>query len=181
MTHAHDPAARHDALPKRRKPFRREHRVASLDSLRQRAQERSRTTGESLDEAAAVVVEDLESAVNALNTRVSPLLRGTSFLVAVASLMFKVEPSSQGLAEFLIGLSVILAITGTYYLVDGVSTYAGRRAIGLMPTVEDVAFTRARLVRKYNSAYRGGWLAGISLTCLVIGILLGVHLGISLG
>ncbi len=181
MTRVQDPAARPDPAPKRRRPLRREHRVASLDALRQRAEERSRTTGQSLDEAAAVVVEDLESAVNALNTRVSPLLRGTSFLVAVASLMFKVEPSSQGLAEILIGLSVILAITGTYYLVDGVSTYAGRRAIGSLPTIEDIAFAHARLARKYNSAYRGSWLAGISLTCLVAGILLGVHIQIGSG
>ncbi len=181
MTRAHDPAARPDPAPKRRRPLRRDYSVASLDSLRHRADESSRTTGQSLDEAAAVVVEDLESAASALNARVSPLLRGTSFLVAVASLMYKVEPSSDGLAELLTGLSVIFAIGGTYFLVDGVFTYTGRHAIGSLPTIEDIAFAHARLVRKYNSAYRGGWLAGISLTCLVVGILLGVHFQISSG
>ena len=60
-------------------------------------------------------------------------------------------------------------------------TYAGRRAIGSLPTIEDIAFAHAGLARKCKTAHRGSWLAGISLTCLVLGILLGVHIHISSG
>jgi hypothetical protein len=59
--------------------------------------------------------------------------------------------------------------------------YAGRRTIGLPPTAGDIAFARDRLVRKHANAHRGSWLAGIALTCLIIGILFSVHITIQAG
>ncbi len=144
-----------------------------------RVENTSRAAGLSLDEAAAIIVEDLERAATTLNTRVAPLVPGCGFLVAVAGLLFKAEPSSQGLAEVFIGLSVIFAVGGIWFLTNGLVTYAGRRLVGLTPTVDDIAFAHDRLVRKYDSAYRGSWMAGIALTCLMLGILVGVHLQIS--
>jgi hypothetical protein len=146
-----------------------------------RAEESSLRTRLSLDEAAAVVVDDLERAATALNTRVAPLVPGCGFLVAVAGLVFKAEPSSQGVSEFFIAAAVIFAVGGIWLLTSSLFTYAGRRAIGLIPTVEDIAFAHDRLVRKHNSAHWGGWLAAVSLACLTTGILLGVHIQISSG
>jgi hypothetical protein len=36
-------------------------------------------------------------------------------------------------------------------------------------------------VRKHADVYSGGWLAGIGLTCLILGILLGVHISLNTG
>jgi hypothetical protein len=46
--------------------------VASRDSMLRRAEERSRLTGQSLNEAAEMVVEDLERATAALRARGRP-------------------------------------------------------------------------------------------------------------
>lgn len=154
----------------------RDHRIASLDALTRRAEQDAGATGRTLDEAATDVVEDLERAATAVNARVAPLVPGCGFLVAVAGLLFKVEPSSQGVSEVVIGLAVVLAVGGISFLTHGLFTYAGRREIGLTPTVADIAFARERLVVKHRSAEWGGWLAGLSLTSLVVGILVGVEL-----
>jgi hypothetical protein len=162
----------------RRRRLRRTERIASVDSLIRRANQSSRATGLSLDEAAAVVVDDLERAATTLNARVAPLVPGCGFLVAVAGLLFKAEPSTHGLAEVFSGLSVILAVGGIWFLTNGLVTYAGPRVVGLIPTIDDIAFAHDRLVRKHDSADRGSWMAGISLTCLILGILFGVHIQI---
>lgn len=146
-----------------------------------RVEESSVAGNLSADQAAAAVVEEIEAAAGALNTRMAPLVPGCGILVTAAGLLFKAEPSSHGLAEVLTGLAVVSAVGGMWLLTRGVFTYAGRRAIGLAPTVEDIAFARGRLVHKQTSGYRGGLLAGISLTSLLLGILLGVHLELGLG
>ncbi len=166
-----------DSAPKAR-ARRRHHAIASVDALTRRAEDESRATGQSLDECAAVVVEDLEGAAAALNTRVAPLVPGCGVLVAVTGLLLKAEPSRDGVPELFIGLSVLFAVAGFAFLARGLFLYAGRRLIGLTPTVEDIAFAHARLLRKHRSAQRGGTLAAISLTCLIVGVLLGVHIEI---
>jgi hypothetical protein len=125
------------------------------------------------------VVEDLERAVTALNTRTAPLVPGCGVLVATAGLLLKGEPSSYGVAEFFLGLAILSAIGGFSFLTRALFAYAGRRSVGLAPTIDDVAFAHDGLVRKRANARRGGRLAGIALACLVLGILFGVHFSFS--
>lgn len=159
---------------------RRHHAIASLDSLMRRAEERSRATGQSVDEAAAVVVEGLERAA-ALNARAAPLVPGCGVLVAVTGVLLKATPSSDGIAEFFAGLSVVFALAGFSFLARGPFVYAGRRVVGLATTAEDIAFAHRRLVRKDARAYRRGLLAGVGLTSLIVGSLVGAHISFNFG
>ncbi len=152
--------------------------VASVDSLLGRADELSRATGKSRDEAAATVVGDLEQASAALTTRIAPLVPGTGVLVAISGLAVKAEPAKRALTEVFISLAILFAVAGFAFLTRALFLYAGRRTVGLSPTVDDIAFARDRLVRKHTSAHRGGWLAGAGLTFLIIGILAGVHISV---
>jgi hypothetical protein len=145
------------------------------------AEERARANGQSVDEAAAVIVEDLERAAAALNARTAPLVPGCGLLVAVTGVLAKGAPSSDRIAEFFVGLSVLFALGGFSFLARGLFVYAGRRVVGLAPTAEDIAFARRRLVRKDTNAYRGGLLAGAGLTCLIVGILVGIHISFNFG
>jgi hypothetical protein len=146
-----------------------------------RVEEHSRAAGQSLEEAAGVVVEDLERATAALNARTAPLVPGCGVLVAVSGVLLKAEPSSDGLAEFFLGLAILLAVAGFTFLARALFVYAGRRYIGLSATVGDIAFARGGLVRKHANAHRGGWLAGIGLACLILGILFGIHISLNVG
>jgi hypothetical protein len=152
--------------------------IASLDSLMHRTEELSRSTGESKDQAAAIVVEDLEQAAAALTVRTAPLVPGCGVLVAVSGIAVKAEPTSDPFAEAFVSLAVLFAVAGFAFLTRALFLYAGRRIVGLAPTTDDIAFARARLVRKRTSARRGGFLAGAGLTCLIIGILAGVRISI---
>jgi hypothetical protein len=152
--------------------------IASLEAMHRRIDVRAQATGETRDEAAAVVVEELETAANSLTARTAPLVPGCGVLVAISGLAVKAEPRSQGWSEVFVSLAVLWAVAGFSFLTYALFAYAGRRELGLAPTVEDVAFARARLVRKRANAYRGGCLAGIGLACLIIGILLGVRIDI---
>lgn len=152
--------------------------IASVDSLISRAEEHARATGKSQDDAAAVVINDLEQAANALTTRTAPLVPATGVLVALSGLLVKAEPSSRPLVEVFVSLAIFFAVAGFAFLTRGLFLYAGRRVIGLSPTVEDIGFARERLVRKYTSSHRGSLLAGVGLTWLIIGILSGVHINI---
>jgi hypothetical protein len=163
-----------------RRKASRDYPIASRDSMMRRAEECSRVTGQSLDEAAAVVVEDLERAAAALSTRAAPLVPACGVLVAGAGLLLKAE-FSDGVSDILLGFAVLSAVAGLSFLARGQFIYAGRRTIGLSPTVGDIAFARDRLVRKHACTYRGGWLAGIGLTCLILGILLGARITLGAG
>jgi hypothetical protein len=144
-----------------------------------RAEEQARATGQSQDEAAAVVVNDLEQAANALTTRTAPLVPGCGVLVAISGLAVKAEPTKGNqVSEAFVSLAVLFAVAGFAFLTTALFLYAGRRTIGLSATVDDIGFARERIVRKYTSAHRGGLLAGIGLACLIIGILAGVHIEI---
>lgn len=155
--------------------------VASRESMMRRAEECSRASGESLDQAAAVVVEDLERAATALSARTAPLVPACGVLVAAAGLLLKAEPSSDRLAEVFLGFAIVSAVAGLSFLTRAHFIYAGRRTIGLSPTIDDIAFARDGLTRKHANTYRGGWLAGIGLACLIIGILTGVHFNLGTG
>jgi hypothetical protein len=163
-----------------RRKANRDYPVASGDSMLRRAEECSRATGQSLDEAAAVVVEDLERAAAALSTRTAPLVPACGVLVAAAGLLLKAE-FTDGLSDVFLGVAVLSALVGLAFLARAHFIYAGRRTIGLAPAVGDIAFARDRLVRKNTCTYRGGWLAGIGLTCLIVGILLGVPITLGTG
>jgi hypothetical protein len=159
----------------------RNYAVASLDSLLHRVEERSRASGQSLDEAAAVVVEDLERAAAALSARTAPLVPACGVLVAAAGLLLKAEPASYDIAEIFLGLAILSAVGGLSFLARAHFLYVGRRNVGLAPTAGDIAFAHDRLVRKHADTRRGGWLAGTGLTCLIIGILFGVHISLNGG
>lgn len=149
--------------------------VASSDSMMRRAEERSRLTGRSLDEAAAVVVEDLERAAAALSTRTAPLVPACGVLVAAAGLLLKAE-FSDVIGDLFLGLAVLSAVLGLSFLTRAHFIYVGRRTIGLSPAADDIAFAHDCLVRKHAYSYRGAWLAGIGLACLILGILVGVRI-----
>lgn len=155
--------------------------IASPESRRCRAEECSRTTGQSPDQAATVVVEDLERAGAALTTRTTPLVPSCGMLVAAAGILLKAEPTTDPIAEFFLGLSIVFAIVTLSFLSRALFSYAGRRNVGLAPTVDDIAFARDCLVRKHSSARRGSWLAGFALACLIIGVLVGAQINIHVG
>jgi hypothetical protein len=160
-----------------RRKASRDYSVASRDSMVCRAEECSRVTGQSLDEAVVVVVEDLERAAAELSTRTAPLVPACGVLVAAAGLLLKAE-FSDDVGDIFLGFGVLFAVLGLGFLTRAHFIYAGRRTIGLSPTVGDIAFARDRLVRKHACTYRGGWLAGIGLTCLIMGILVGVRISL---
>jgi hypothetical protein len=163
-----------------RRKASRDYPVASQDAMMRRAEESARATGRSLDEAAAEVVEDLERAAAALSTRTAPLVPACGVLVAAAGLLLKAE-FTDGLSDLFLGVAVLSAVGGLAFLARAHFIYAGRRTIGLSPAVADIAFARDRLVRKNACTYRGGWLAGAGLTCLILGILLGVPITLGTG
>jgi hypothetical protein len=163
-----------------RRRAKREFPVAPRDALLRRAEEHARVTGQSLDEAAAVVVEDLERAAAALSGRTAPLVPACGVLVAAAGLLLKAE-FTDGISDLFLGLAVLSAVGGLSFLSRAHFIYAGRRAIGLAPTVGDITFARDLLVRQNACTYRGGWLAGIGLGCLIAGILLGVPITLGTG
>jgi hypothetical protein len=146
-----------------------------------RAEDQSLASGQSLDDAAAVVVGDLESAAAALNARIAPLVPGCGVLVAVTGLLLKAEPSSDAIAESFLGLGVLCAFAGLALLIRALVVYVGRRSIGLSPAASDIAFARDCLARKHANARRGSWLAGIAIGCLILGILFGVHISFNAG
>jgi hypothetical protein len=156
-----------------RRRARKEYPVASRDAMVRRAEEHARETGRSLDESAAVIVEDLERAAAVLSTRTAPLVPACGVLVAAAGLLLKAE-FTDGLSDIFLGLAVLSAVSGLAFLSRAHFIYAGRRTIGLAPTVADIAFARDLLVRQNRCEHRGGWLAGTGLACLIVGILLGV-------
>jgi hypothetical protein len=177
-TAAHGASARTRSRRRRWRTGTGDRAVASVDALISRAEELSRASGKTEDEAAAGGGRDLESAAAALTTRTAPLVPGTGVLVAISGLAVKAEPTSRPLVQVFISFAIFFAIAGFAFLTRALFLYAGRRIIGLAPTVDDIAFARNRLVRKHTSAHRGGLLAGIGLMFLIIGILAGVQVTI---
>lgn len=161
-----------------RRRSRDDYGIASLDSMIQRTQELSRGTGQNPDEAATVVVEELEREAVASTARTAPLVPGCGILIAASGFLVKAEPTSRPVSAVFLGLAVVCAIAGFAFLTQALVLYAGRRSIGLPANAADIAFARDRLVRKRRSAHWGRWLAGIGLTFLAIGFLSGVRVSI---
>jgi hypothetical protein len=145
-----------------------------------RVEESAGRSGQSETEAAKEVVEELERETTALTLRNAPLIPGCGLLVAVSGVMLKAEPTSRPLSEFFLGGAVVLAVAGFTFLSRALFSYAGRRVIGLEPTLDDIEFAQRRLVSKLHNARRGGVLAGVGLILLVIGIATGVRLDVRL-
>lgn len=130
-------------------------------------------TGKSVDEAAAVVVEDFERAAATLTTRTGPLLPACGAITAASGLLVKAELPGHAVAEAFASLAIAFAAGGLWFLTRGVFRNAGRPFVGLSPVLDDIADARARLVRKQASADRGAVLAGAGLMCLIVAILTG--------
>jgi hypothetical protein len=145
-----------------------------------RVEDSARQNDQSVEEAAKVVVEELERETAALTVRTAPLVPGCGLLVAVSGVMLKTEPTSRPESEFFLGAAVVLAVAGFTFLARSLFSYAGRRVIGLQPTVEDIGFAQRRLVSKLRNARRGRILAGIGLAFLLVGIVLGIQLDVRL-
>ncbi len=126
--------------------------IAPVDALIRRVEESAHRSNQSMDEAAKVVVEELERETSALTLRTAPLIPGCGLLVAVSGVMLKSEPTSRPLPEFFLGAAVVLAVAGFTFLARALFSYAGRRVIGLEPTLEDIEFAQRRLVSKLHNA-----------------------------
>ncbi|HEY2437928.1 MAG TPA: hypothetical protein VGH93_12160 [Solirubrobacteraceae bacterium] len=153
--------------------------IGSREALIRRAEDISRATGKSQDEAAAVVVDDLESAAAALTTRTAPLVPSIGVLVALSGITVKAEPTKNGLAEAFVSLALLFAVVGFAFVTTGLFLYAGRRTVGVSPTVDDIGFARDRLVRRFKLSNRGSVVAGMGLLWLIIGILAGIHIRVN--
>lgn len=148
-------------------------RIASVDSLIRQSEELARSTGKSVDEIAAVVVEDLERAAFTLTARTAPLVPGCGALVAASAIAAKAEHPAHPVAEAFASLAIAFGAVGLWFLTRGVFRYVGRPYVALSPVLNDIAYARAGLVRKQISADRGAVLAGAGLICLILGILTG--------
>ncbi len=142
-------------------------------------EERQRVLGEAEEQATRAVVEELERAAAAINVRTAPLVPTCGLVVAGAGLLEKCLTPTP-LLGLLSGLAIGLALVGLYFVVVGMFTHAGRRMVGLAPTQEDVAFARARLIKKEANAQIGSVLIPLGLIVLVVLILGSIQLDINI-
>lgn len=136
-------------------------------ALVDRIEERCRSLGETTDQATLAVVEDLERAATTINLRTAPLVATSGLVVGVAGLLDKFTEVSHVLAP----AAIILAVVGLSFSVLAIFTHAGRRAVGLAPTQEDVAFARARLLKKEANAQIGSAVSGLGVLVLIAALL----------
>jgi hypothetical protein len=120
--------------------------IPSVAALITEIEERQRVLGDTAEQATKAVVEELERAAAAINVRTAPLVPTCGLVVTRAGLLEKfITPTPPlGLAV----VTIVLAMGGLYFSVVAMFTHAGRRMVGLTPTKEDVAFVRARLIKK---------------------------------
>ena len=64
-------------------------------------------------------------------------------------------------------VAIVLAMVGLYFSVVAMFTHVGRRVVGMRPTQEDVAFVRARLIKKEANAQIGSVLVPLGLIVVV--------------
>jgi len=108
-----------------RRKASRDYPVASRDSMMRRAEECARVTGQSLNEAAVVVVEDLEACRCGAEHADGPARAACGVLVAAAGLLLKAE-SSDGIADIFLGFAVLFAVVGLSFLTRAHLIYADR-------------------------------------------------------
>jgi hypothetical protein len=139
--------------------------IPSVADLITEIEERQRVLGDTAEQATKAVVEELERAAAAINVRTAPLVPTCGLVVTGAGLLEKfITPTPPlGLAV----VTIVLAMVGLYFSVVGMFTHAGRRMVGLTPTQEDVAFVRARLIKKEANAQIGSVLIPLGLIVLV--------------
>ena len=139
--------------------------IPSVAALIYEIEERQLVLGDSAEQATKAVVEELERAAAAINVRTAPLVPTCGLVVAGAGLLekFLTPTPPLGLAVVAIGLAMV----GLYFSVVGMFTHAGRRMVGLIPRQEDVAFVRARLIKKEANAQIGSVLIPLGLIVLV--------------
>ena len=140
--------------------------IPSVAALIYEIEERQLVLGDSAEQATKAVVEELERAAAAINVRTAPLVPTCGLVVAGAGLLEKfITPTP--LLGLLAGVAIGLAMVGLYFSVVGMFTHAGRRMVGLRPRQEDVAFVRARLIKKEANAQIGSVLIPLGLIVLV--------------
>jgi hypothetical protein len=153
--------------------------IPSVGALISEIEERERVLGEAAEQATQAVVEELERAAAAINVRTAPLVPTCGLVVAGAGVLEKfITPTP--LLGLLAGVAIGLAMIGLYFSVVGMFTHAGRRKVGLIPTQEDVAFVRARLIKKEANAQIGSVLIPLGLIVLVVLILNSFYLDINI-
>ena len=153
--------------------------IPSVAALIGEIEERQRVLGEAAEQATKAVAEELERAAAAINVRTAPLVPTCGLVVAGAGLLEKFitpTPMLVGLAV----VAIVLAMVGLYFSVVSIFTHAGRRMVGMRPTQEDLAFARARLIKKEANAQIGSVLVPLGLIVLVVLILSSFELEISI-
>jgi hypothetical protein len=142
--------------------------IPPLAALIGRIEERRRLLCGLAEQATQAVVEDLEGAAAPIHWRTVSLLPLCGLVIAVTGVLDKFTQP-----PVLLALSAIfLAMCGLYFSVVTIFTHAGRRAVGLTPTQEDVAFARARLVKKEANGQIGSALTTLALILLIAVILM---------
>jgi hypothetical protein len=140
--------------------------IPSVAALIYEIEERQLVLGDSAEQATKAVVEELERAAAAINVRTAPLVPTCGLVVAGAGLLERFTTPTP----LLLGLAVVaigLAMVGLYFSIVGMFTHAGRRMVGLTPRQEDVAYVRARLIKKEANAQIGSVLIPLGLIVLV--------------
>jgi hypothetical protein len=150
--------------------------IPSLAALVSGIEERQLLLGDTAERATKGVVEELERAAAAINVRIAPLVPTCGLVVAGAGVIDRFATTPPALALSAIGL----AIAGLYFIAVAMFTHAGRRTVGLAPLQEDVAFARARLIKKEASAQIGLVLILLGLVVLVALIINSFELDISI-
>jgi hypothetical protein len=142
--------------------------IPPLAALIGRIEERRRLLGETAEQATQVVVQDLEGAASSIHWRTVPLMTICGLVVAVAGVLDKFTPDPPVLLTL---SAIFLAVVGLYFTVVTIFTHAGRRAVGLQPTQEDVAYARVRLVKKDANSQIGTALTTLAVIMLIAVIL----------
>jgi len=141
--------------------------VPSFAALIKQIEERQRLLDDTAEQATQAVVEEFERAAASINLRTAPLVPTCGLVVAGAGVLDKFTSTPPVLALSAIGLAMV----GLYFSVVAMFTHAGRRTVGLTPAQEDVAFARARLIKKEANAQIGSALIPLGLIVLVAVIL----------
>ena len=112
-------------------------------------------------------VEEFERASAAINVRTAPLVPASGLVVTGAGVLAKATDAATGLAL----VAMVLALVGMCFLASALFTHAGRRAVGVAPTRDDLAFARARLIRKEGGAQIGVVFSGLATLVRLAAIL----------
>jgi hypothetical protein len=153
----------HEHIVRLRSKYLAGQAIPSFAALISEIEERQRLLDDTAEQATQAVVEELERAAAAINVRIAPLVPTCGLVVAGAVALDKFTPTPPALALLAIGLAML----GLYFVAAAMFTHAGRRTVGFTPMQEDIAFARARLVKKEANAQIGSVLILLGLILLV--------------